>query len=133
VRHSSYQHASAPWRAAALTALALLASGCAPGELEPPEETPAPGPPRVTVSGPPAPPGADITVHADGFSPFAPAEIGFGMPDSDYEVIARVRTDRDGAISLLVTVPEWAMMGQRYVVVVNERRRRAVSEPFLVE
>jgi hypothetical protein len=119
-----------------LLLLALAATGCAPGDVpRPPEESPPPRPPAVWVEGTPAPPGADLNVQADGFAPLAEVEIGFGMPDSDYDVVARERTDADGAVSLVLTIPDWAMVGQRYVVVVagEDRRRRAVSDPFVVE
>jgi hypothetical protein len=117
-----------------LAAALLTASGCN-GDVPPPEEAPPPRPPGVTVTGAPAPPGSELRVFADGFAALAPVEIGFGMPDSDYDVVARSRTDADGRLALMLTVPEWAMVGQRYVVVVAgpDRRRRAVSEPFVVE
>jgi hypothetical protein len=117
----------------------LFAAACAPLEL-PPEApgTPAPpGPPgeaRVTVATATASPGAQIDVRGSGLPANQTVDVGFGMPASDYSVLRRVQTDAQGELATQIEVPDWAMRGHAYVVVLapHGEAPRAVSDAFVV-
>ena len=90
--------------------------------------------PRASVSPASAPVGGELRVRATGFRGGADVEIGFGPPNSEYEVIGRARTDAGGALSTTVRVPSWARAGEAYVVVVaaDGARTKAVSQPVRI-
>jgi hypothetical protein len=103
------------------------------------EEVPVPGPvqvgeAQVTVAVATAAPGDMIPVRAEGFRPHSNVQIGFGQPDSDFSVVAEIEADAEGRADTLIEVPDWAMSGHPYVVVVDApgHEIRAVSDPFVV-
>jgi hypothetical protein len=100
----------------------------APGDPVPPSE------PRVTLAEATVAPGDAVTVQAEGFAPNTPVEVGLGQPASDYSTVAESMTDAGGGVEASVQVPDWAMAGHPYVVVVagEGAQHRAVSEPFVV-
>lgn len=81
--------------------------------------------------------GSEVLVTATGLPPESPVEIGFGPPQSEYEVLTRATADEEGTVSVSVRVPSWAEAGRRYLFVAAEAdagpgRTKLVSEPFLV-
>jgi hypothetical protein len=112
----------------ALTACQAELDLPAPGDPAPPADA------EVTVNVSTAQPGAEIPIEARGFEPGTEVDLGMGMPDSDYGVIRRATTDGQGRLEATVVVPDWAMRGHPYVVVVDDPNAapRAVSDPFVV-
>lgn len=134
-RTHSRQFGGARSAGAVATAL-LLAAGCQ-AESDPPAPAPTPPPSgsaEVRVAESTAAPGSTVSVEASGFAPSTQVQIGFGVPRSEYDVIASVTTDAQGSLARQVQVPGWAMAGQPYVVVVAAPGNdpRAVSDPFVV-
>lgn len=100
----------------------------APGTME----AMSPDAPFVALSTYEVHPGDELGLTAAGFPPDVGVEIGFGPVDSEYEVLHADRTNGDGALGILVTVPESAEADGRYVFVVttNEGERATdVSDP----
>lgn len=121
----------------ALLAAGLVLAIAACGGPEPePEPEPGPAPdaePGIRVSPPDGPAGSEVTVHGEGFQPGARIGIGFGPPDSEYEVLAHATADADGAVDAAATVPDWAESGRAYVfVAVAPGGGKAVSSPYRV-
>lgn len=119
-------------RIGGIVSVALLA-GCGvlgSGDPEPRAEEPA-----VTVSPRQAAPGAQVTLRARGFPGRNTVQIGFGPPQSEYEVLGQAQTDAAGRLNATVTVPTWADSGRDYVWVVADRDNepRVVSDRFRVE
>lgn len=109
-----------------------------PREQLPPPEPPDPNAiesPSITVSPSTAAPGEEVRVEATGMPALADVVIGFGPPESEYEVLARYATDADGLISETVAVPDWAAAGRAYVWVVAtpDNDVRLVSAEFSVQ
>lgn len=128
--------ARAPRLAVTAGVALLVSAGCRPEPL--PQDTadpPPAGPATVAVPASTAVIGGELEFRASGFAPNAAVQIGLGMPASDYDVIAERQTDARGELRATVTIPDWAMAGQRYVLVVTEPDHdpRAVSEPFTVD
>ncbi|MCB0189799.1 MAG: LysM peptidoglycan-binding domain-containing protein, partial [Caldilineaceae bacterium] len=59
---------------------------------------------RVTIAPTQGPPNAVVRLQATGFAPNSSMEIGFGETESEYNVIARIVTDGNGAIDRQVTI-----------------------------
>ena len=124
-----------PGRWAATVALVLFTLGGCAGRTRPPRtgaDTTAS--PAASVSPSVAGTGAAVRVSASGFRPHTEVEIGFGPPSSEYEVVARARTDARGEVEARVRVPEWAEPGASYLWVVAERDYdpKALSDTFRV-
>lgn len=132
--------------------LVLLAAGCAGGDESVPEEGALPEgempteggvssgntvEPTVSFSPQQGPTGSQVQITASGFPADTAVEIGFGPPQSEYEVTSQARTDAQGRLTTTVEVPSWAEDGRPYVFVVAERGNqpnlpKAVSDPFTV-
>jgi hypothetical protein len=126
--------ARAPCIVSCLAALLLVAAGCAQPETA--EDMPAtPAPPRqaeVTVSAATVAPGTPVDVSVSGFTPRTTVQVGFGQPASEYTVISQEQVDDSGQLTVSFPVPDWAMRGLPYVVVVTDASDRTVSNPFVV-
>lgn len=125
----------APRRARRLRGLLLLVlAGCS-GNADPPEEGGASPDPAASVSPRQAPPSASVRISASGFAPSSQVEIGFGPPNSEYEVVGSARTDADGALRTSLPVPDWAEAGRDYVWVVADAdsHPKAVTATFQVQ
>ena len=118
------------WLAGVLT-VALIGACGGSGEGDSPDPRPAP---TVTVSPATAPAGSEVTVRARGFSGDNTIVIGFGPPESEYEVVRQARTDAEGSVSIRVDVPTWATAGRDYVWVAADRDNepKVISERFRV-
>jgi len=115
---------------AAVVALAAVAA-CGGNDGD---GTPGPRGPDVAVSPDSADPGERVTVRVTGFSPDNTIVIGFGPPESEYEVVQQVRTDGRGNVSASIAVPSWAERNRDYVWVAADRDNepRVISDPFRV-
>ena len=138
-------------RTAALAIAALLAGACGPNERVPgpvPHPAPLPGP---GTAEPPVPPIAHeddrdltvsptqgtvetaVTLRGEDFPPNTALELGFGPPESEYEVFGEVTTDAEGSFTTTVTPPDWAEVGRDYVfVAVGFAGDEVVSGRFFV-
>jgi hypothetical protein len=135
-------------RATAFVAASAIAvsAGCGsqvevvPGTPAPPPvdtTTPVPRPPAqpaIALSTHAAAPGEEVEVTARNFAPGATVRIGFGLAQSEYEVIRTVTADGTGTASAMVTVPTWAESGRSYVFVAAEPDNdpRVISGTFHV-
>ncbi len=118
----------------ALPIIALALAACNGGVALPgPGGGPAPGPLTIDISPEQGTRGEGVRVQAWGFQPGARVDIGFGPPDSEYEVIAHAVAGEQGQVDVRVDVPEWADTERDYVFVADSPRgRRVVSDPFRV-
>lgn len=133
----------------AAVVLVLLAAGCAGGdeavpeegalpEGEVPEEGGAPpantAEPTVSLSPQQGSTGSQVQITASGFPENTAVEVGFGPPESEYEVISQAQTNAQGRLTTTVEIPSWAENGRSYVFVVAERdnQPKAVSDRFTV-
>lgn len=104
----------------------FIGSRCTTMDGDMPRE---PREPNVTVSRTEAAPGAEVTVTAEGFPRDTEVVIGAGPPQSEYDVIERVRTDAEGRVERSVALPRAAASHRQYVFVVAtpDARTKAVS------
>ncbi|MFW6135432.1 MAG: GerMN domain-containing protein [Chloroflexota bacterium] len=88
----------------------------------------------VTISPRQGPPGTDVRVVAEGFPPDASVEIGVGRVSSEYDVVARARTDADGDVETWITIPAFVQIEDRWVIVVaaEDPPLKAISDEFAV-
>jgi hypothetical protein len=126
-----------PFHACALAVLASFALAGCQVEVDPAPGVPAPPAPpaaaEVTVGVATAAPGTELPIEATGFTPGTEVQIGLGMPDSDYDVVAQETVDGTGRLATAIEVPDWTMSGHPYVVVVDAPgEARGVSDPFVV-
>jgi hypothetical protein len=120
MRHTRSKHAAA---AAAVLGLALAAACANRDEVDigfPEQPAPPESGMQIAFTPDGGPVGTPVTVSAQGFAPEQAVVIGFGPPESEYEVIERVRTDGFGNVTATVEVPDWAEAGRSYVWVVAE-------------
>ena len=106
--------------------LALLAVSCAAsnGVTEP----------SITVSAESARPGEAIRVTAAGFPADVEVVVGAGPPQSEYEVLQRVRTTSRGEVNVSVNVPQYAA-GRRalvFVVATPDNQTKVVSDRVMI-
>jgi len=89
-------------------------------------------PPTVQVSPQSGTVGATIQIVGEGFPPEAPVEIGFGPPESEYDVIATTQSDADGTVRAQVQVPSFADPDAAWVFVLaaSATMVKAVSPTF---
>jgi hypothetical protein len=121
-------------------ALALAAFACRgdPPPEEPPARAPLPGlgDPAVVRSISPdgGAPGTEVILRAGGLPRDTEVEIGFGAPNTDFEILGRARTDSLGDVTATLAVPAWAIPGQGYMFVVApvDQPPRAASDTFRV-
>jgi hypothetical protein len=66
------------------------------------------GAPTLTVSPQAGAPGDQVQLQAQGFQPNIVLEIGFGRVNSEYDVLTTARTDKMGAVTIRLTVPDFA-------------------------
>ena len=94
----------------------------------------AAGEPRASATPSVVAPGGELQVRAAGFPRDIAVEIGFGPPRSEYEVVARARSDAAGRVAASVSVPSWARAGEPYVIVVAgpANRPTAISDTVRV-
>ena len=126
-----------PAVAAALAALTLACAsdsdGTAGGEPVDGAEPPGNGA-AVTLGSHAGAPGDEVRVGGRGFPAGAELDLGFGPPESEYEVLRTVTADARGEVDVAAAVPPWAERGRTYLFVLAAPRNdpRAVSEPFHV-
>jgi hypothetical protein len=129
----------------ALALACALLSSCGEGGPEGSEETPAveapapaepPRDPATVRSITPTSgvPGTEVTLRAGGLPPETDMEIGFGAPNTNFEILVQVRTDRDGELVTTLDIPAWAEPGRGYMFVVAPVNQppRAASDTFRV-
>jgi hypothetical protein len=96
---------------------------------------PPPDPARVhSISPGSGAPGTDVTLRAGGLPPGSEVEIGFGAPNTNFEILGRATVDSAGEISTTLAVPDWAEPGRGYMFVVAlvNQPPRAASDTFRV-
>jgi LysM repeat protein len=86
----------------------------------------------VVVSPDTGRPGETVTIRAVGLKGDTEVRIGAGPPRSEYEILERARTTRDGRLEATIQVPEWSADPGAIVFVVETDRVRLTSEPFKV-
>ncbi|HUP46220.1 MAG TPA: DUF5818 domain-containing protein [Thermoanaerobaculia bacterium] len=107
---------------------AILLTACSAANGVPDE-------PAISLSRSTAGPGDSITVTATGFPPNSEVVVGAGPPQSEYDVLRRVRTDRQGSVEATVAVPQYAA-GQRalvFVVATPDARTKVVSDRVMIQ
>ncbi len=113
--------------AAPLAAALLWLAGCgaAPSVVEP----------SVTLEPTRAPPGASVTLRAQGLPPDTRFGIGAGPPASEYEIFAYATSDGAGELTTTFTLPSWATSGRRLIFAVTrpETSFDVLSAPFVVD
>lgn len=124
-------------------AVALSACGGSGNGAEPtpsPEPAPAPAPApdpggerQISISPTSGTTSTDVTVRASGFPANSRVRIGFGPPESEYEVFTDTTADSDGRVTTTVSVPDWAESGRDYLfVAVGPSNVEAISSRFTV-
>ncbi|MGC9523415.1 MAG: GerMN domain-containing protein [Anaerolineae bacterium] len=90
--------------------------------------------PTAVIAPTSGPPGTAVMVTAEGFPPNAPVDIGFGRPESEYDVIAMAQSDAQGMVSTSFEIPSFVGEDDLWVVVVvtEDREVQVISEPFQV-
>jgi hypothetical protein len=90
--------------------------------------------PEVSISPASGPPGTEVQIAAQGFPPAGPVEIGVGRENSEYDVVNTLETRSDGSLTAMVSIPAYAEVDERWVVVVTTRNRSvdAISNTFQV-
>jgi hypothetical protein len=88
--------------------------------------------PTVAVTPQAGSPGTRITVRAEGFTPGATVDIGFGRVNSEYDVLTSDQADAAGALVTDVPVPDFADPEDQWVFVAADLDRgvKAISDPF---
>lgn len=86
----------------------------------------------ISVSAGYAAPGERLSIRASGFPPDAPVEIGAGPPRSEFEIVARARSDSRGGMQHALELPGWASKHRELVFVAQtpDGRIRATSDPI---
>lgn len=137
-----------PHHARRLVALsaALLTAACATGDGDgaPGNELPgggeagpdpAPGSAAIGPLSPrTGPAGSEVRIEGTGFPPGSEVQVGFGPPQSEYDVLETARADASGEVSTTIAVPSWAESDRRYVFVLAAPGNdpRVVPETFHV-
>lgn len=87
----------------------------------------------ISVSAGYAAPGERLSIRASGFPPDEPVEIGAGPPQSEFEIIARPRSDSRGGVQQALELPSWASKHRELVFVAQtlDGRISAISDPIL--
>lgn len=78
------------------------------------------------------PPGSTVTLFASGFPPGAQVQLGFGPPQSEYEVVATREIAADGELTALLQIPTWVAPSDELVAVVALNFEETISEVFTV-
>lgn len=141
-----------PIAAGAVGLALILAAACGPDERVPgPVQDPAPlpGPPpeepeipepdrsrqeSLTLSPNAGTSDTAITLSGAGFPANTTLELGFGPPQSEYQVFRSVTTDAAGRFTTTVTPPDWAEPGRDYVfVAAGPGDYEVISEAFFLQ
>lgn len=122
------------YRPVAALAIAAILAACGGTDTQRSGPASAPVRPGMSVMPDSASAGEKVRVRASGFPPANEIVIGFGPPESEYEVVHEVRTDIDGIVAAEVPVPDWAEPGRDYVWVTadEDNEPRVISDPFHV-
>jgi hypothetical protein len=123
------------------SALTLAAAACGGAEdITPmpdpvPDDDPVVGVPAISISPHSGTAGSDVQVSASGFEAGERVGIGFGPPQSEYQIFARATADASGDVTTTVSVPDWAEAGRDYLFVVAPEGtgEEALSSTFTVE
>lgn len=133
------QNSRTTLKTAALT-LAVAACGGGAEVLTPtptpaPDDDPAPAEPTLDIAPRSGTAGADVRLTAQGFAAGERVGIGFGPPQSEYEIVAHATADASGDVATTVRVPDWAEGGRDYlfVAVPEGPGEKAISSAFSVE
>ena len=117
----------------------ILPISCSPRVEVPAEDgmesdTPDARIPTIRVTPDHAEPGETVQITASGFPSGEEVVIGFGPPESEYEVLTRVTAGPMGQVSAAADVPSWAERARAYVWVVAapDNEPRAISGHFHV-
>ena len=111
--------------AAQIVTLGLLMFGCA-------QATDAP---TVVIAPQEGPPGTKIQISAGGFDANTDVQIGTGPENAEFAVRQSVQSDAEGQVNAELIIPETAMPGSNWVIVVRAIEPdgdRAVSSDFNV-
>ena len=87
----------------------------------------------VSIGAQNASPGTFVTVYASGFPPGALVQVGFGPPESEYEVVATRETASDGELYAAAQIPSYYRVGGQLVGVVVLNGQETVSDPFTLQ
>jgi uncharacterized protein YggE len=77
-----------------------------------------PNSPNVSVAPSSGAAGSDISVEAEGFPASTKVELGIGRWRSEYDVVETVTTSPQGTLDTEVTIPDFADVSEKWVVVV---------------
>lgn len=92
-----------------------------------PTEQDRPGQPVVTVGPDAGRVGDTVLVEADNFPANTPVVVGFGRPNSEYDVILEGRTSPTGSFARTVEVPAFAGPADEWVFVVATADRQTTA------
>ncbi|MGC9467722.1 MAG: GerMN domain-containing protein [Anaerolineae bacterium] len=86
----------------------------------------------VAISPQSGPVGTQVQVTATGFPPEVPVKIGFGRPESEYDVLKTAQTDADGEVDIQIAIPEFADPEDTWLLVVatTDGAITELSDPF---
>jgi hypothetical protein len=76
--------------------------------------------------------GEKVTITASGLAADTEAEIGIGPSRTDYETVAKARTDAAGRLETTLTLPDWVSATENIVVVVDTPNVLLRSDPVEV-
>ena len=95
---------------------------------------PASTEPAISISREVASVGDSVTVSASGFPPDTEVVVGVGPPQSEYDVLRRVRTDGRGNVEAAVSVPQFAADNREivFVVATADTRTKVVSDRLMI-
>lgn len=91
--------------------------------------------PTVTISPTRGPPGTTVQVRGRGLPPSTSLQVGAGVVNTEFGVVDRAATDRNGRLNTELTIPNFAQPGEEWVVVVRQVEQgggRATSNLFQV-
>ncbi len=93
--------------------------------------------PSVWGSFPPGyAPGDVITVQASGFPPNVPVRVGIGLSSSGYQVLEQASSAADGGLTISLTIPASAQVGDTAFILVTASgvpSVQAISPEFRIE
>ncbi|HET6569438.1 MAG TPA: DUF5818 domain-containing protein [Rhodothermales bacterium] len=80
------------------------------------------------------PPGTRVRLVGSGYEPNTLLDLGVGPVDSEYEIIASVRTGDEGKLDTTVAIRAPASDSTRYVFVVagDQAQWKVISDPFTI-
>jgi hypothetical protein len=89
--------------------------------------------PRIQVSIPGGPAGADVTIRVAGLTPGLRLQLGFGGLSTNHEVLTYGEADADGNFLLTSKIPEWVERHRvyRFFLAYAGAPPASVSDPFI--